>query len=127
MRNPAHPELFAVGDAAALTVPKLGGLGHQQAQIVARQIAIDVGALAPGDAGPEYEPEILCFGDIGGHQGFYIYSDTWYGGHTSVFKMGHAPYAMKLAFKEMYFRTGGKPPAFGVPASHLLMDHFPGE
>ncbi len=44
-----------------------------------------------------------------------------------MFKMGHAPYAMKLAFKEMYFRTGGKPPASGVPATHLLMDHFPGE
>jgi sulfide:quinone oxidoreductase len=127
MRNPGHRELFAVGDAAALTVPKLGGLGHQQAGIVARQIAIDVGVLAPDDAGPDYQPEILCFGDIGAHQGFYIYSNTWFGGDTSVFKMGHAPYAMKLAFKEMYFRTGGKPPVFGVPATHLLMDHFPGE
>jgi sulfide:quinone oxidoreductase len=127
MRNPAHPEVFAVGDAAAITVPKLGGLGHQQAQIAARQIAIDVGALGADEAGPGYHPEILCFGDIGGHQGFYIYSDTWYGGHNSVFKMGHAPYAMKVAFKEMYFRTGGKPPSFGVPATHFLMDHFPGE
>jgi sulfide:quinone oxidoreductase len=127
MRNGVHPEVFAVGDAAAITVPKLGSLGHQQAGIVARQIAIDVGALSRDRAGAEYHPEILCFGDIGGHQGFYIYSDTWFGGQHSVFKMGHAPYAMKLAFKEMYFRTGGKPPAFGVPATHLLMDHFPGE
>ena len=127
MRNPTHPEILAVGDAAALTVPKLGSLGHQQAQIVARQIAIAVGALGHGDTGADYQPEILCFGDIGGFQGFYIHSNTWYGGTTSVFKMGYAPYAMKLAFKEMYFRTGGKPPAFGVPATHLLMDHFPGE
>lgn len=127
MRNAAHPEVFAVGDAAAITVPKLGSLGHQQAEIVARQIAIDVGALHAGQAGPEYRPEILCFGDIGGHQGFYIYSDTWYGGTNSVFKLGHAPYALKLAFKEMYFRTGGRPPAFGVPATHMLMDHLPGE
>jgi sulfide:quinone oxidoreductase len=127
MRNPGHPEVFAVGDAAAITVPKLGSLGHQQAEIVARQIAIDVGALTVDDAGPHYQPEILCFGDIGGHRGFYIYSNTWFGGHDSVFKMGHAPYLMKLAFKEMYFRTGGKPPSFGVSATHLLMDHFPGE
>ncbi len=125
MRNPAHPEVFAVGDAAAITVPKLGSLGHQQAQIAARQIAIEIGALGAERAGPEYHPEILCFGDIGGHQGFYIYSDTWYGGQHSVFKLGHAPYAMKLAFKEMYFRTGGRPPSFGVPVTHLLMDHFP--
>jgi sulfide:quinone oxidoreductase len=127
MRSPTHPELFAVGDAAAITVPKLGSLGHQQAQISARQIAIDVGALGASKASPDYHPEILCFGDIGGHKGFYIYSDTWFGGKTSVFKIGHAPYAMKLAFKEMYFRTGGKPPTFGVPLTHLLMDHFPGE
>jgi sulfide:quinone oxidoreductase len=126
MRNPTHPEVFAVGDAAAITVPKLGGLGHQQADIVARQIAIVAGALAEEKAGPEYHPEIMCFGDVGGHKGFYIYSDVWFGGHTSVFKMGYAPYAMKLAFKEMYFRTGGKPPPFGVPATHLLMDHLPG-
>lgn len=32
-----------------------------------------------------------------------------------------------LAFKEMYFRTGGKSPSFGVPAIHLVMDHFPDE
>jgi len=127
MRNTTHPEVFAVGDAAAITVPKLGSLGHQQAEIAARQIAIDVGALGADDAGPDYHPEILCFGDIGGHRGFYIYSDIWYGGQHSVFKIGHAPYAMKLAFKEMYFRTGGKPPSFGVRATHLLMDHFPDE
>jgi sulfide:quinone oxidoreductase len=126
MRNTTHPEVFAVGDAAAITVPKLGSLGHQQAQIAARQIAIDVSALGADEAGPDYHPEVLCFGDIGGHQGFYIYSDTWYGGQHSVFKMGHTPYAMKLAFKEMYFRTGGKPPSFGVPVTHLLMDHLPG-
>jgi sulfide:quinone oxidoreductase len=127
MRSPIHPELFAIGDAAALTVPKLGSLGHQQAEIVARQIAIAVGALGADDTGPEYTPEILCFGDTGGHKGFYIRSNVWFGGTTSVFKMGHAPYAMKLAFKEMYFRTGGKPPSFGVPATHLLMDHLPWE
>jgi len=125
MRNPMHSEVFAVGDAAALTVPKLGGLGHQQAEIVARAIAHEVGKLGEKSIGPEYRPEILCFGDTGGHEGFYIHSDTWFGGKTSVFKMGHAPFAMKLAFKEMYFRTGGKPPAFGVPATHMVMDHFP--
>jgi sulfide:quinone oxidoreductase len=125
MRNPTYPEVFAVGDAAAITVPKLGGLGDQQAGIVARQIAIAVGALAPGKAGAEYHPEVLCFGDIGDQKGFYIYSDVWFGGTKSVLHMGHAPFGMKLAFKEMYFRTGGKPPALGVPTTHFLMDHLP--
>ncbi|MFY2860359.1 hypothetical protein ACOJVU_11340 [Mycobacterium sp. THU-M104] len=57
---------------------------------------------------------------MGGHRGFHINSDIWHGGNTAVFTIGHAPYAMKLAFKEMHFRTGGKPPSFGVPATHLL-------
>jgi sulfide:quinone oxidoreductase len=126
MRNPVHPEVFAVGDAAAVTMPKLGGLGHQQAEIVARRIAEDLRPSGRAGGLPEYRPEILCFGDIGKHKGFYIHSDVWFGGNQSVFKMGYAPYAMKLAFKEMYFRTGGKPPVFGVPATHLLMDHLPG-
>lgn len=127
MRNALHPEVFAVGDAAALTVPKLGGLGHQQAEVVAREIAAEAGVAVRGGRGGEFRPEILCFGDIGGRQGFYIHSDVWFGGSTSVFKMGFAPWAMKMAFKELYFRTGGKPARLGVPATHLLMDHFPGE
>jgi len=42
-----------------------------------------------------------------------------------VFKMGYTPWAMKMAFKEMYFRTGGKPASWGVPASEFTMDHIP--
>ncbi|MDD4867005.1 MAG: FAD-dependent oxidoreductase [Mycobacterium sp.] len=125
MRNPDHPEVFAVGDAAALTVPKLGSLGHQQAEIVARQIAVAVGRLAQDRVGGPYRPEILCFGDMGGHKGFYIHSDTWFGGKTSVFKMGYASWAMKMAFKEMYFRTGGKPVSWGMPATEFTMDRLP--
>ncbi len=30
--------------------------------------------------------------------------------------------AMKLAFKEMYYRTGGKIPSWGVPLSELVAD-----
>jgi sulfide:quinone oxidoreductase len=124
MRNGIHPEIFAVGDAAAITVPKLGSLGHQQAEIVARQIAVEVGALEAADAGATYRPEIVCFGDMGAHKGFYIHSDTWFGGTTSVFKMGYAPWAAKMAFKEMYFRTGGKPASWGMPATEWTMDRL---
>ncbi|WP_249010413.1 NAD(P)/FAD-dependent oxidoreductase [Conexibacter sp. DBS9H8] len=123
MRNPLHPEVFAVGDAAALTVPKLGSLGHQQAEIVADQIALQSGAIPESKVGEAFHPAILCFGDMGGHKGFYIHSDTWYGGTTSVFNMGYAAYAMKMAFKEMYFRTGGKPVSWGMPFTEFTMDH----
>ncbi len=38
MRNPDYPNILAAGDCAAVTVPKLGALGHKQAEIVAKQI-----------------------------------------------------------------------------------------
>jgi sulfide:quinone oxidoreductase len=122
MRNPDHPEIFASGDAAALTVPKLGALGHLQADIIGKQIAKDLKKMKPEQADQPYKPQIICFGDMGDHKGFYIHSDTWFGGKTSVFRMGYLYYAMKIAFKEMYFRTGGMPPNWGIPAAELVAD-----
>jgi len=124
MRNPDYPQVFAVGDAAALAVPKLGSIGHKQAEIAARQIARDVGLLSGEKADAPFWPEVVCFGDMGHHKAFYIHSDVWYGGKVSIFKMGHSLYAMKLAFKEMYFRTGGKVPTWGMPLAEAMAEKF---
>ena len=64
MRNPDYPEVMAVGDAAALAVPKLGGIGDQQARIVAKQIAKEVGALKDPKSVKPFVPVIMCFGDM---------------------------------------------------------------
>lgn len=122
MRNSEHPTVFALGDCAALTVPKLGAHGHKQAVIVARQIAKDVGRMPDEEADKPFWPEIICFGDMGRNKAFYIHSDAWYGGKKSVFKMGYTFYAMKMAFKEMYFRTGGKVPSWGMPLTEVLAE-----
>jgi sulfide:quinone oxidoreductase len=45
MRNPDYTEVFACGDAAALTVPKLGAIGHQECEVVGKQIAAEVGNI----------------------------------------------------------------------------------
>ena len=50
MRNPDYPEVFACGDAAALTVPKLGAIGHQECDVVGKQITKDVGPLSAAEA-----------------------------------------------------------------------------
>lgn len=122
MRNNRYPEVFAVGDCAALTVPKLGALGHKQAEVTARQIAKVVGMMEPEKADEPFRPEVVCFGDMGGMKAFYIHSDVWYGGKTSVFKKGFSYYAMKIAFKEMYFHNGGKVPYWGIPMTEMLAD-----
>ncbi len=123
MRCTDDQNVFAVGDCAALTVPKLGAHGHQQASIVARQIAKDIGRLSAEEADQPFQPEIICMGEMGHHRAFYIHTNAWYGGNISVFKMGYVYYAMKIAFKEMYFRTGGKPPSWGIPMTELIAEH----
>jgi sulfide:quinone oxidoreductase len=122
MRNPEYPNVLAAGDNAAVTVPKLGALGHTESEIVAKQIAKDVGKMSAEEADKPFKPAVFCIGDMGHRKGFYIHSDTWYGGKMSVFKMGYPFYAMKLAFKEMYYRTGGKIPSWGIPLSELVAD-----
>ena len=122
MRNPDYPRIFAAGDAAALTVPKLGTLGDMQARIVALQIAKDLGKVPAEKADEPFRPTVICMGDMGRDKAFYIHSDVWYGGKTSIMKMGHMIFALKLAFKEMYYRTGGKPSGWGLPLTELLIE-----
>ncbi len=124
MRNPDHPEIMAVGDCAAITAPKLGGIGDMQARIVAQQIAKDLGVLHLDDDEQEmtFKPVVMCFGDMGHHKAFYIHSDLIYGGNTGIMKMGYKYYAMKMGFKEAYFALGGKTPGWGVKLTELLGD-----
>ena len=122
MRCPDDTNVFVVGDCAALTVPKLGAHGHQQAEIVANQIGTDLGKVSGEAAERTFWPEIICIGEMGHDRAFYIHSDAWYGGDISVFKMGYLYDALKLAFKEMYFMTGGKPPQWGVPVTELVAE-----
>ncbi|MDY0146834.1 MAG: FAD-dependent oxidoreductase, partial [Halothiobacillus sp.] len=80
MRNPKYKNVFAAGDAAAVTMPKLGAIGHQECEIVGLQIAKDVGRLSPEEADKPLQPVVYCLGDMGGGKAFYIRSNTWFGG-----------------------------------------------
>jgi sulfide:quinone oxidoreductase len=122
MRNPDYPNVFAAGDAAAVTVPKLGSIGHQQADIVGRQIARDLGTMDMGEADTPFEPVVLCIGDMGNHQAFYIRSNTWYGGDDAVLKMGRVPYMLKMQYKTLFFQRHGKVPDWGVGAAQMITE-----
>lgn len=123
MRNPDYPEVFAVGDAASVTVPKLGSLGHREAEIVSDTLARDVGG-EDIDVEP-MEFEVVCMGDMGGHRGFYMHTDEWWGGDTSILKIGYTPHMLKMGFKEMYYSLGGKIPRWGLPLSEFVADRSP--
>lgn len=120
----SYPNVFAAGDCAALTVPKLGAHGHQQAMIIARQLAKAVDKLPAGRPDTPFKPEIICMGEMGHRQAFYVHSDVWYGGDISVFKMGYLYYGMKLGFREIYYHTGGKPPSWGIPLTEVLAERL---
>lgn len=120
MRNPDYPEIFAVGDAASLTVPKLGAIGHMQAEIVSKMIANEVGEKR--EVKP-LSPVVVCFGDMGSHKGFYMHTNEWWGGDISVLKMGYTPYMLKMGFKNMYYTLGGDVPGWGMPLAELVGDH----
>ena len=124
MRNPDYPEIFAVGDAAAVTVPKLGSLGHMEAEIAAKFIANEVINNGGANDIKPLSPMVLCFGDMGNHKGFYMHTNEWWGGDISILKMGYTPYILKMGFKNMYYTLGGKVPSWGMPLSELIGDHY---
>ncbi len=121
MRNPEFKNIFAVGDAASITVPKIGSLGHMEAEVLAKTLAndldINVGELTPLDF------ELLCMGDMGGIKGFYMHTNEWWGGKESHLEMGLTPYVLKMGFKKMYYTLGGKVPHWGVALSEYIGDH----
>jgi sulfide:quinone oxidoreductase len=124
MRNPDHPEVFACGDAAALTVPKLGAIGHQECDVVGRQIAKETGMMPAQEADAPWMPEVICIGDMGGGKAFYIHATSWFGGDIQELRMGHLPYAQKLAYKEMFFRNHGRVPNWGLPLAQWSAEHL---
>ncbi|WP_297390545.1 FAD-dependent oxidoreductase [Acidiferrobacter sp.] len=124
MRNPKYPEILACGDAAAVTVPKLGAIGHQESEIVGKQIAHDLGRLGKAAACEPLKPLVYCIGDMGDNQAFYIRSNSWYGGDTQVLKMGRVPYLLKMQYKDLFFRTQGKVPPWGLDAAQFLAERL---
>jgi sulfide:quinone oxidoreductase len=121
MRNPDYKNIFAVGDAASITVPKIGSLGHMEAEVLANTLGKELG-LIEGDIKP-MEFELLCMGDMGGIKGFYMRTNEWWGGKESHLEMGVTPYVLKMGFKQMYYTLGGKIPHWGLALSEILGDH----
>ncbi|MEJ2440482.1 MAG: FAD-dependent oxidoreductase [Gammaproteobacteria bacterium] len=122
MRNPDYPHIFAAGDAAAVTVPKLGAIGHQQCEIIGRQIANDMSRMSEEQADEPLQPVVLCIGDMGANQAFYIRSNTWYGGDDAVLKMGRVPFMLKMQYKTMFFNRSGKVPNWGIDFAEMMTE-----
>ena len=122
MRSPKYPNVFAAGDSAAAAVPKLGGLAHGQADMAARQIAKDVGAMKPEDADRPFKYEIFCIGDMGSGKAFYIRANTWFGGSDEVMEFGRVPYQLKMMYRNLFFLQHGRVPDFGLQVAQFMAE-----
>lgn len=123
MRNQKYPNVFAVGDCAALTVPKLGAIGDAESRVVVHQIGQDLGKDLK-DYPAEFDPMVICWGTMNDDTAFYLHSNLFYGGNVGYLKIGHTYYMMKMAFRDMYYATGGMPPHWGLPLAEVVGDHI---
>ncbi|MEB2774340.1 hypothetical protein SYJ56_03430 [Algoriphagus sp. D3-2-R+10] len=117
MRNPDYKNIFAVGDCASITVPKIGSLGHMEAKVLAETLGKDLGIIKH-DVKP-MEFELLCMGDLGGIKSFHMRTDERLGCQESHFELGFTLYALKMGFKQMYYTLGGKIPHWGLAVSEV--------
>ena len=122
LRNAEHPEIFAAGDCAAVTMPKLGAIAHQQTDIVGRQIGKDLGKVTAKEADQPLRPEVLCIGDMGDGKAFWIHSNSWFGGDVQTLKMGRVPYFLKMRYRDRFFHKGGKIRSWGLDAAQLIVE-----
>ncbi|MGC9270881.1 NAD(P)/FAD-dependent oxidoreductase [Acidiphilium sp.] len=124
MRNPTYRTVFAAGDCAAVTVPKLGAIGHQEAEIVAMQIAADLGHMTRDAADKPLQPVVMCIGDMGAGKAFYIRSNVWFGGEDEVLEIGRVPYQLKMRYRDMFIAGSGRIPPIGMLVAQFAVEHI---
>ncbi|MDA8284652.1 MAG: FAD-dependent oxidoreductase [Actinomycetota bacterium] len=107
MRHLDFEHVYAAGDAAALSMPKLGHIAVMEAAVAAAAIRQDL--TGEGDV-PPHRPEVFCIANRGGHDATLIYSDTLYGGSIDLTPDGVAAHLMKWSFDSYYFHTKGHLP-----------------
>ena len=119
MRHLDFPEIFAVGDATSLSVPKLGHIAVIQADIAAKTIANELGKKVKI---PKFDPAVLCIMERSNYQATMIYSNVLYNGKLDDTIDGYVAFGMKWSFDFYYnFTRGHMPPEF---AERLLVNHL---
>jgi sulfide:quinone oxidoreductase len=100
-----YDNVYAVGDANSLTVPKLGYLAVQTGRIAAQHLANRLGVSVKVD---KYYPTIVCVAD-NPYENFAIAvkDDTWYGGQVSEAIPSPANHLKKELFTKYFMWTKG--------------------
>ncbi|MCL6595394.1 MAG: FAD-dependent oxidoreductase [Firmicutes bacterium] len=100
MRHVALPDLYAVGDINAVTVPKRGHTAMVQARVAVHHLARRLGRRVQA---PPYRPSSLSLLHLGGGRALL----DWTQGRQEVMWEGRGPHLLKRAFSWAYRRGGG--------------------
>ncbi|WP_218259804.1 NAD(P)/FAD-dependent oxidoreductase [Saccharolobus shibatae] len=100
-----YDNVYAVGDANSLTVPKLGYLAVKTGNVAAQHLATRLGVQVKVD---QYYPTIICVAD-NPFEGFgvAVKDDTWYGGTTSIAAPSPINHMKKELFHKYFIWTKG--------------------
>lgn len=119
MRHLDFEHVYAAGDGASLSMPKLGHIAVMEADVAAAAIHREL--TGTGDV-PAHRPEVFCIANRGGHDATLIYSNTLYGGTTDLTLDGAAAHLMKWSFDSYYFHTKGHlPPDLATDGLELVL------
>lgn len=119
MRFLDDPRTFRVGDASALSMPKLGHIAAHQADVAGLALRQEI--LGRAEI-PRYEPKVLCIMNRGGIDATLILSDYLYGGSRDIAKSGPLAHLLKWRFDLWtYHSSRHLPPALMQAALELLL------
>jgi sulfide:quinone oxidoreductase len=124
LQHPDHPEVFAIGDAAALPASKAGSVAHFAGDVLVHNISRFITGREPDAA---FDGHTNCFVETGHHRALLI--DFNYGTEPlpgrfpgsvglPLLKESHANHLGKLAFEWLYWHSllpGRELPGIGSP------------
>ncbi len=111
LQHPAHPEVFAIGDAAGLPASKAGSVAHFEGEVLVHNIGRFL-AGQPVDA--SFDGHANCFVETGFHKALLIdfnYDTEPLPGHfpgpvgLPLLKESYAAHLGKLAFEWLYWHS----------------------
>jgi len=117
-----YENIFAIGDVASRTVPKLGHLAVEQGNLVASLLRQRI--TGQGER-YDYEPEVFCIMNMGQRQAMLIRSNTLWGGNVDISYHSAMSHLMKSFFDTYMMKFKGKvPPQLAQRLLNLYIGRF---
>lgn len=117
-----YPNIYALGDVATRTVPKLGHLAVEQGNLVASLLRQRISGRGERY---DYEPEIFCIMNMGHRKATLIRSNVLWGGTMDLAYHSTVSHLMKASFDTYMVKFKGKmPPQLAQRLLNVYLGRF---